>query len=63
MSEQPTEAQEIANAAYVWRKKVQEDLLQAMRDPSIKLESAEFWFERFRRAYVREEQTAQGAKQ
>jgi len=59
MSEdQPSEAQEIANAAYVWRKEVQEKLLAAMRDPNIKLENAEWQFERFRRAYLREIETA-----
>ena len=61
-SDQPTEAQEAANAAYVWRKKVQEDLLTAMRDPSIKLEQAEWWFARFSNAYRRELHLTSSAK-
>lgn len=60
--EQPTEAQEVANAAYVWRKKVQGDLIEAMRNVDISLESAEYWFERFRRAALRERDTKAAAK-
>jgi hypothetical protein len=63
MSEQPTEEQEIANAAYTWRKKVQSDLIEAFREVSIKRETAEFWFERFRRAYDREIETEAAAKE
>lgn len=60
--DQPSDQQEIANAAYVWRKKVQSDLIEAMRHADIGLERAEFWFERFRRAYRREIETAAAAK-
>lgn len=60
--EQPSEAQELANAAYVWRIKVQTDLVTALRDTSIKPEAAEFWFERFRRAYRNEIETEAAAK-
>lgn len=59
---QPTEAQEAANAAYVWRKHVQEEMLTALRDPRIKLETAEWWFERFVNAYRRERQAEAEAK-
>lgn len=55
MSEpQPTEAQELANASYVWRKHVQADMIEALRDPCIPLDKAEWWFERFSNAYRRE---------
>jgi len=54
MNDQPSEAQELANAAYVWRRHVQADLVEAMRDTSIKLEKAQFWFTRFINAYNRE---------
>lgn len=55
MSEpQPSEAQETANAAYVWRKQVQAELVSAMSDPCVKLETAQWWFERFTSAYRRE---------
>lgn len=60
--EQPSDAQEEANAAYVWRKKVQSDLVESLRKVDITLESAEFWFERFRRAYKREKETEAIAK-
>lgn len=60
--DQPSEEQEAANAAYVWRKNVQTDLVEALRRLDITLESAEFWFERFRRAYQREIDTAAAAK-
>lgn len=49
---QPTEAQEQANAAYVWRKKVQGDFIDAMRQVNITLDDAEWWFNRFTRAYA-----------
>lgn len=55
--EQPSEAEESANAAHVWRKKVQVDLVDRMRQADVTLESAEFWFERFRRAFQREIET------
>lgn len=51
---QPSEAQELANAAYVWRKQVQSELLAVMKEASVKLETAEWWFERFSTAYRRE---------
>lgn len=54
MSEQPTETQELANAAYVWRKDVQEQLLSKMRESSISLETATWWFERWTNAKLRE---------
>lgn len=60
--DQPSEEQEAANAAYVWRKNVQSELVAALRQIDITLESAEFWFERFRRAYQREIDTAAAAK-
>lgn len=60
--DQPSEAQEAANAAYVWRKKVQADLVDSLRKVDITLEAAEFWFERFRRAYQREIDSAAVAK-
>ena len=60
--DQPSDAQEAANAAYVWRKKVQADLVDSLRKVDITLEAAEFWFERFRRAYQREIDTAAAAK-
>lgn len=60
--DQPSEAQEAANAAFVWRKKVQADLVDSLRNVDIKLEAAEFWFERFRRAYQREIDAAATAK-
>ena len=63
LEEQPTEAQELANAAYVWRKQVQSDLLEALRDPGISPEKADFWFERFRRAQARELVTSREAKE
>ncbi|MDX0973549.1 hypothetical protein GOL21_28165 [Sinorhizobium medicae] len=51
---QPSEAQELANAAYVWRKHVQSELLTVMKDASVELDTAEWWFERFSTAYRRE---------
>jgi predicted double-glycine peptidase len=57
MEEQPSDAQELANARYVWRKHVQTEMLGALRDPSIKLESAKWWFDRFVRAYEAEIET------
>lgn len=62
MIEQPSEAQEAANAAYTWRKHVQGELVDELRKISITLESAEYWFERFRRAYQREIDTGEAAK-
>lgn len=59
---QPSEEQELANAAYVWRKKVQEDLLREMRAPDISLELAEYWFQRWERAKLREDDYARVAK-
>lgn len=59
---QPSEAQEQANAAYVWRKQVQAELVATMRDPSVKLETAQWWFERFTNAYRREIEAEAAAK-
>ena len=59
---QPSEEQEIANAAYVWRKRVQGDFIEAMREINITLETAEWWFERYRRACIREMDAEEAAK-
>jgi len=59
---EPSEAQELANMAYIWRRHVQEDLVAALRDPSIKLDAAQFWFERFTNAYNREISTQEAAR-
>lgn len=59
---QPTKEQEAANAAYVWRKQVQVELVAAMRDPCVKLETAQWWFERFTNAYRREIEAGSVAK-
>jgi hypothetical protein len=53
-NKQPSETAELANASYVWRKKVQEDLLDVLRDPSITVEKATWWFERWTNAKLRE---------
>jgi len=58
---QPTEAQEAANAAYVWRKHVQAELVAVMKEPTVKLETAQWWFERFTNAYKREIETQEEA--
>lgn len=60
--DQPSEEQEAANAAYVWRKNVQTELLGVMRDPTVKIETAEWWFERYRRACIREMAAEEAAK-
>lgn len=60
---QPTEEQELANAAYNWRKKVQADMVSVFHNQRIRsLEEAEWWFERYRRAYRREMETEAAAK-
>lgn len=59
---QPTDLEERANAAYVWRKKVQGDLIDALREGNITLETAEWWFKRFTLAYRREIETGAAAK-
>lgn len=59
---QPSEAQELANAAYVWRKQVQAEMISVLRDPSVSLDTAEWWFERFSTAYRREIEADQKAK-
>lgn len=59
---QPSEAQELANAAYVWRKHVQVQMIDVLRDASVSLDTAEWWFERFSIAYRREIEAEQKAK-
>lgn len=59
---QPSEAQELANAAYVWRKHVQANMIDALRDASVSLDTAEWWFERFATAYRRQIEAEQKAK-
>lgn len=39
--EQPSEAKELANAAYVYRKHVQEKMIGVLRDAAVELETAE----------------------
>lgn len=63
MEPQPAEEVEQANAAYVWRKEVQRQLLSAMQDPSVKLETAQWWFDRFSRAYEKEREANQRVKE
>lgn len=62
-NEQPTQKQELANALYVWRKQVQQDMLEKMRDVSIKLDEAEWWFERFLTAYRNEKDAEEAARE
>lgn len=63
MEAQPSEEQELANAAYNWRKKVQADMVSVFHNQRIRtLPEAEWWFERYRRAYLREMETEAAAK-
>jgi hypothetical protein len=48
---QPTPEQEAANAAYVWRLHIQEEMLGVLRERTVKIETAEWWFERYLNAY------------
>lgn len=59
---QPSKEQELANAAYVWRRKLQADVIDVLRDGNLKLDTAEWWFERLLNAYRHEIETDHAAK-
>lgn len=60
---QPTEEREIANACYIWRKKIQSDMVDAMRSSDVTLDDAQWWFDRYRSARIREAQTELAARE
>lgn len=64
MRQQPTEAMELANAAYVWLEACQRDLLDVVRKETFRdgtHEEIVWHFERYQRAYDRH-QAAEAAR-
>lgn len=62
---QPTEAQELADARYVHRVKVQADLVEVLSSRTVPLDRANWWILRFQNAYAAEleaERVAAGLK-
>lgn len=58
----PSEKRESANAAYLNRKSIQEDLIERMRNSTISIDQAEFWFNRWKRAKNLEDRLEEEAR-
>ena len=58
----PSEKREAANAAYLNRKSIQEDLIERMRNSAISIDQAEFLFMRWKRAKNLEDQLEEEAR-
>lgn len=58
----PSEKREAANAAYLNRKSIQEELIERMRNATISIDQAEFWFSRWKRAKNLEDRLEEEAR-